>query len=74
MSNKTPATDTNNAPAGDTAATFRAAHNGHPLTHVGSVVNPNKPQTGTDPRGGVPASFDVWYCQLDHVTFIDNAS
>lgn len=75
MSSKNAATVTNPSPASDatTGSAFRAAHNGHALTHVGQVVNTKMPQTTADPRGGVPTTFDVWYCQNDHVVFLDNS-
>ena len=55
-------------------AGFKSAHNGHPLTHVGQVVNPSKVRQDLDVRGGIPTSFDVWYCQTDHLVFMDHAS
>ena len=58
----------------NTAASFKVLHNGHPLTHVGQVVNASLPRVDIDPRGGQPTTFDVWYCQKDHVVFLDNAS
>ncbi len=60
--------------AGDQATAltnFQSVHNGHPLTHVGRVVNSSRPQTALDPRGSIPSTFNVWYCQKDHVVFLD---
>lgn len=74
MSSKTSSTDINTTGANATVAGFKAAHNGHPLTHVGQVVNPSIPRQDLDNRGGIPTTFDVWYCQQDHTLFIDNVS
>jgi hypothetical protein len=70
VSNKNAPTDTNSVSVITTTSGFKVTHNGHPLTHVGQVVNPSL----TNTQGLSPAIFDVWYCQLDHVLLIDNAS
>lgn len=67
MSNKNTPNDLNTA-TGNTTAGFKTAHNGHSLTHVGQVANPSM----VNSQGLFPATFDVWYCQLDHQLLIDN--